>query len=187
MAGKEFRTVLPQIRRLFSAGTNSGLSDGVLLHRYCSADDGTAFETLLGRHGAMVWSVCRSIVRDEPTAEDAFQAVFLILVRKARSIRVDDSLGAWLHAVAVRTARRARADAAKHRSREGAHSKSILSRVRNRVRIRGSRLFTKRSQSSRRGIGKRLSCVDSKAKPKSRPPARWLRRSNRPQEIGDRD
>lgn len=120
MTGRDFRVILPHFQKLFARGADGGASDGVLLHRYCSADDATAFESLLARHGGMVWSVCRGILRDEPTAEDAFQAVFLILVRKAGAIRCNDSIGGWLYTVAVRTARRARADLANRRLREGA-------------------------------------------------------------------
>ena len=68
-----------------------------------------AFATLVARHGPMVLGVCRRMVRDEHLAADAYQAVFLILARKARAVRVGDSLGRWLYGVSVRVARRARA------------------------------------------------------------------------------
>lgn len=107
--------ILPQIHRLFVGGVTAGLSDGVLLRRYCESRDEHAFATLVARHGAMVLSVCRGVLWDESQVEDAFQAVFLVLVRRARSIRVDDSLGGWLHAVAYRVAQRANAQVAKRR------------------------------------------------------------------------
>jgi RNA polymerase sigma factor (sigma-70 family) len=72
-----------------------------------------AFEALLARHGPTVLGACRRILRDEHEAEDAFQAVFLILARKARSVRVDDSLGRWLHGVTRRVAVRARGSTAR--------------------------------------------------------------------------
>ena len=101
------------LRALFDGGATAGLSDRQLLARF--ADGGGegpaaegAFEALMARHGPMVWGLCRRILRDPHAAEDAFQATFLILVRKAGSIRVDDSLGRWLHGVGVRVATRAR-------------------------------------------------------------------------------
>ena len=119
MPQRQFRAIAPQIHRLFARGATTGLADGVLLRRYCAGGDESAFETLVARHGPMVLGVCRSILRDDSTAEDAFQAVFLILVRKAGAIRVDDSLGGWLHAVAYKVARRAKTNLAKRRIREG--------------------------------------------------------------------
>ena len=108
-----------QIRALFAGGTATGLSDGELLERYAarraeSAEAATAaemaFEALVDRHGAMVWGVCRRVLGDAHAAEDAFQATFLILVRKAGSVRVDGSLGRWLYGVARRVALRARSE-----------------------------------------------------------------------------
>jgi RNA polymerase sigma factor (sigma-70 family) len=98
---------------LFGPGALGRLTDKELLARFVSHDNGdaseAAFATLLARHGPMVLGVCRRMVRDEHLAADAYQAVFLILARKARSVRVDDSLGRWLYGVSVRVARRARA------------------------------------------------------------------------------
>src|SRR5262249_28186951 len=71
----------------------------------------TSFEALLDRHGPMVWGVCRRLLGDAHEAEDAFQATFLVLVRKAGSVRVDRSLGRWLYGVAHRVALRARSAA----------------------------------------------------------------------------
>ncbi len=102
------------LRALFDGGATAGLSDGQLLARFSGRGVGdgaaeAAFEALIARHGPMVWGLCRRILGDPDRAEDAFQATFLILVRKADSIRVDDSLGRWLHGVGVRVATRARA------------------------------------------------------------------------------
>jgi RNA polymerase sigma factor (sigma-70 family) len=111
---------LPHLRALFAAGTATGLTDDELLERYRarraeSAEAATAaeaaFAALVDRHGPMVWGVCRRVLGDAHEAEDAFQATFLILVRKARSVRVDRSLGRWLYGVAHRVALRARSQA----------------------------------------------------------------------------
>ncbi len=104
-----------ELRALFDGGATAGLADGELLARFAAgpADAGSeaAFAALVARHGPMVWGTCRRILRDPHAAEDAFQATFLLLVRKAGSIRVDDSLGRWLHGAGVRVALRARASA----------------------------------------------------------------------------
>ena len=98
------------------------MTDGELLERFLGGrDEGSevAFAALVARHGPMVLGVCRRALSDPGDAEDAFQATFLILVRKARSVRVDDSLGRWLYGVTRRVAGRARAVAARRRTREG--------------------------------------------------------------------
>jgi RNA polymerase sigma factor (sigma-70 family) len=103
---------------LWTSGTMTGLSDAQLLSRFAQARDATgelAFGELVRRHGPMVWGVCRQILRHAHDAEDAFQATFLVLVRKARSIRAGETLAPWLYSVACRTARRARAIASRHR------------------------------------------------------------------------
>lgn len=106
------------LRDLFSSGTANGLADADLLARFRSSADDVAFETLVARHGPMVWRVCRDLLIDDHAAEDAFQATFLVLVRKAGSVRVDDSLGRWLYAVAWRVAKRSRADRLRRQKRE---------------------------------------------------------------------
>jgi hypothetical protein len=88
--------------RLFGAGSAVGLTDGELLERFAHRRDEAAeaaFETLLARHGALVLTVCRQVLSDAHAAEDAFQATFLVLVRRAASLRVREpgSLGPWLH------------------------------------------------------------------------------------------
>jgi RND family efflux transporter MFP subunit len=102
-------------------GTSGELTDGQLLERFSTlegADAERAFASLVERHGPMVMRVCRSVLAGLPDAEDAFQATFLVLARKARSLWVHDSLGPWLHQVALRTASGARAAAARRRRHE---------------------------------------------------------------------
>ena len=99
-----------QVVRVFHDGTLTGMSDREVLERFVNDRDESAFEVLLNRHGPMVLNICRQLLREPHDAEDAFQAAFLILVRKAGSIRVEGSLGPWLYSVASRTAARARAN-----------------------------------------------------------------------------
>jgi RNA polymerase sigma factor (sigma-70 family) len=109
------------VRVLFNDGTIGSLTDGQLLERFTARGSETAeiaFATLVERHGPMVLRVCRSVLRDPHEAHDAFQATFLVLVRRAGSLWVRDSLGPWLHQVAYRTAMCARAAATRRRRHE---------------------------------------------------------------------
>src|SRR3954453_4437774 len=106
------------VRMLWGAGTAGDLTDRQLLERFTARAGEAAelaFAALVERHGPMVLRVCRSVLRDEHEAHDAFQATFLVLVNKARSLWVCDSLAPWLHAVAYRVALCARASAARRR------------------------------------------------------------------------
>jgi RNA polymerase sigma factor (sigma-70 family) len=112
-------SVVRQLDVLWTSGTLTGMSDAQLVGRFAEARDSTAelaFRELINRHGSMVMGVCRQILRHPHDADDAFQATFLVLVRKAGSIRVRESLAPWLYGVAFRTAQRARAIAARYRS-----------------------------------------------------------------------
>ncbi len=120
MAPGRDRAILPEIQRAFQTGTVAALSDGDLLERFVARSDELAFEALVARHGPMVLRVCRHLLRDDSKVEDAFQATFLVLVRKAGSIALRDSLGPWLYAVATRVASRAQANEAKRHRREQA-------------------------------------------------------------------
>ncbi|WP_422927276.1 sigma-70 family RNA polymerase sigma factor [Singulisphaera sp. PoT] len=110
--------VLGRIRQVFAAGTATGLSEAQLLERFVEGGDELAFEALVERHESMVWGVCRRLLHDPNDAEDAFQATFLVMVRKAGLLRDGNRLGPWLYGVAFRTASRARVNAAKRRDRE---------------------------------------------------------------------
>jgi RNA polymerase sigma factor (sigma-70 family) len=103
------------VRDLFSDGTFVGLGDGLLLARYADTRDEAAFEALVARHGPMVLATCRAVLRHEHDVDDAFQATFLVLARKARTIRAGDALGGWLHRVAYRAAVQASADSRRRR------------------------------------------------------------------------
>jgi RNA polymerase sigma factor (sigma-70 family) len=96
----------------------AGLTDGQLLGLFVSRHDDDAFEALLRRHGPMVLGVCRRILADPHEAEDAFQATFLVLVRKAASIAKQQSVGSWLYGVAYRIAVKAKARARRRRAEE---------------------------------------------------------------------
>jgi RNA polymerase sigma factor (sigma-70 family) len=109
------------LQTLFQAGSLVGVSDGQLLEWFALRDgemSETAFAALVDRHGPMVWRTCRAVLRDEHGAADAFQATFLVLVRKAGSLWVDESIAPWLHRVAVRAANQARRDAKRRNEAE---------------------------------------------------------------------
>src|SRR5262249_28887070 len=93
-------------------------SDGGLLTAFLAAGDTDAFAELVARFGPMVFAVCRRVTGHQQDAEDAFQATFVILARKAASIVPREAVGNWLYGVAVRTAREARVMAAKRLARE---------------------------------------------------------------------
>src|SRR5262245_50205350 len=109
--------VLRYVRTLTST-EGSDQSDGELLEQFVQRRDESAFAALLDRHGPLVLSVCHQVLRDEQEAEDAFQAVFLVLSQKAGSIRRGESLAAWLHRVALNVSRTARTGTARRRAHE---------------------------------------------------------------------
>ncbi len=110
--------LVQHIRHAVLVRDGAGPSDGQLLDRYVSSRDEAAFEALLRRHGPMVLAVCRRILGDQDEAHDAFQATFLVLVKKAASVVPREMVGNFLHGVARQTAVRARSAAAKRRLRE---------------------------------------------------------------------
>jgi RNA polymerase sigma factor (sigma-70 family) len=100
------------------------MTEKQLLERFIAENDQAAFRTLVELHGPMVLGVCRSVLNESHDAEDAFQNTFLALVQNASTIRNRDSLGPWLHRVALRIARRARVRAGDRRARERRGSRS---------------------------------------------------------------
>jgi RNA polymerase sigma factor (sigma-70 family) len=121
MAIGHTRAVRFSHQALLDAKTLPEVSDGQLLARFVADRDELAeiaFAALVRRHGPMVLRVCEQVVGDRHTAEDAFQATFLILARRAGSIHQPELLGQWLHGVALRTAREARMQAHRRRERE---------------------------------------------------------------------
>jgi RNA polymerase sigma factor (sigma-70 family) len=118
MAATQFSKVVRQLRGVLARLDTVGLTDADLWERYVQERDEAAFETLVRRHGPMVMGVCRRILRNEQDAEDAFQATFLVLVRRAASLRSPSTIANWLHGVAYRTALEARSAAARRRARE---------------------------------------------------------------------
>jgi RNA polymerase sigma factor (sigma-70 family) len=108
MAGAQLDTFLRRLRRVLRPPVSEEASDAQLLQRFVQQRDEQAFELLVWRHGLMVLNVCRRVLRHEQDAEDAFQATFLALARKADAIGKRESLGSWLYKVAYRIALRAR-------------------------------------------------------------------------------
>ena len=113
MVSAPLPTVLRHLRRLVRPDAAGGPTDAQLLERFVGAGDEAAFELLVWRHGPMVLSVCRRLLRQAEDAEDAFQATFLVLVRKAASVRRGEAVGGFLYRVAYRVALAARARAAR--------------------------------------------------------------------------
>src|SRR5438105_100856 len=117
MATSPMGEVLQHLRRtLLRDGAK--LTDGQLLEGFLSRREEPALAALVRRHGPMVWGVCRRVLANHHDAEDAFQATFLVLVRKAASIVPREMVANWLYGVAHQTAIKARATAAKRRTRE---------------------------------------------------------------------
>jgi RNA polymerase sigma factor (sigma-70 family) len=117
MDGSQLGGFIRYLRRITDAGAE-GTSDGQLLERFVRQRDEAAFTALLERHGPMVLGVCRRVLGDPHDAEDAFQATFLVLAHKARSIGRPQALGSWLYCIAQRTALRAKFARSRRHARE---------------------------------------------------------------------
>jgi RNA polymerase sigma factor (sigma-70 family) len=118
MATRPMSEVLQHLHRAVLLRDGAGLTDGQLLEDYLRRGNDAALAALVRRHGPMVWGVCRRVLANYHDAEDAFQATFLVLARKAAAIASRELLANWLYGVASQTAQNARAAAAKRRARE---------------------------------------------------------------------
>jgi len=112
------RPILHLLHRVVEDQRLKALPDEELLRRFSTKRDEAAFSAILRRHGSMVLDICRNMLRNEADAEDAFQATFLVLARKAGAIRQKSSLGSWLHGVAYRLALKAQAALARRQKHE---------------------------------------------------------------------
>src|SRR5271170_819954 len=113
MATNRMSKVIHQLRSAAMRWEAVDLTDGQLLDAFVKRREQAALEVLVRRHGPMIWSVCRRILLNHHDAEDAFQATFLVLVRKAASILPRELVANWLYGVADQTARKARATTGK--------------------------------------------------------------------------
>src|SRR5262249_27883019 len=118
MATSHTSKLIQHLRRAVLLRDGAGMTDGQLLGCFLSQQDDTAFAALVRRHGPMVWGVCRRVLRNYHDAEDAFQATFLVLVRKAAAVDPREMVANWLYGVARQTALKARSVAARRKERE---------------------------------------------------------------------
>jgi RNA polymerase sigma factor (sigma-70 family) len=118
MSTSHLSRLVRDLRVAALAGVERGNPDGHLLESFVSRRDAAALGVLVRRHAPMVWGVCRRLLGHEQDAEDAFQATFLVLVRKAASVVPRERVGNWLYGVAYRTALKARTTRARRRGRE---------------------------------------------------------------------
>src|SRR5689334_11109330 len=118
MTTGQTHAVLRHLRKLVASPGLDTLSDGQLLERFITSQEEVAFAALVRRHGPLVLGVCRRLLRSRADAEDAFQATFIILFRRARALDRRGSLAGWLYTVAYHVALRTRAVAARRRLQE---------------------------------------------------------------------
>jgi RNA polymerase sigma factor (sigma-70 family) len=118
MPNARLGAVLRHIRRVALPPDTQGLTDVQLLDRFSRGREEAAFAVLMQRHSGLVWGVCRHVLRQEQDAEDAFQATFLVLARKAGTIRKREALASWLHGTALRIAMTARREQGRRRAHE---------------------------------------------------------------------
>jgi hypothetical protein len=150
------------------------LTDGQLLGRYVTSHDAATFEILVRRHGPMVLGVCRRLLPSLHDAEDAFQATFLVLVRKASTITPREAVGSWLYGVAYRAAQKVRVAAARRRSKEAQVAQlpepSLLRRGSGTTCCRS---WTTNSLCCHRSFASRSSCATWRARPAEKQHANW--------------
>src|SRR6516162_6165683 len=118
MPSQPWNAVVRQIRRLVGPAESDEVTDRRLLEAFAARQDQAAFTQLVERHGPMVMNVCRRSLGSHQDAEDAFQAAFCVLARKAGSIQWQESIGSWLYSVAYRVACKAKVRAARRRAQE---------------------------------------------------------------------
>src|SRR5262245_25760274 len=117
MVREQLGSILRDLNRLAETRGDDA-TDGQLLERFDGQHDEAAFAALLRRHGPMVLGVCRRVLQDAHDAEDAFQATFLVLVRRAHALRKQGSVGGWLYKVAYHVALRTQVRAARRQAQE---------------------------------------------------------------------
>jgi RNA polymerase sigma factor (sigma-70 family) len=118
MANRPLSGVIDQLRKTAQRADQSPPTDGQLLRRYIQTREDAAFEALVRLHGPMVLGACRRLLDHVQDAEDAFQATFLVLARKAASVAPPEAVGSWLYGVAYNTALKARAASVRRRAKE---------------------------------------------------------------------
>src|SRR5438876_2149414 len=118
MARQSLNGVMQHLRKMAAVQTYRGLSDREVLERFTLEHDEAAFTVLVERHGPMVLGVCRRALPNYHDGEDACQATFLVLARKASSVRKKSALSSWLHGVAYRVAAKLKRDHARRKARE---------------------------------------------------------------------
>jgi hypothetical protein len=176
--------LLKQIDALFRTGTAAGLTDGELLERFVQRREETAeaaFAAVVDRHGAMVLRICRQVLRNQHDAEEAAQATFLVLARRAGSIRRRDSVASWLHGVALRVAAKAPPHDGEATNAEGERSwRPVMwwKRMRVRSKTASTGFCSIRSWADcRNPLGRPSSSATWKARRRNKPPrsfdARW--------------
>jgi RNA polymerase sigma factor (sigma-70 family) len=140
MATKTIDSFLRQLCAPLVCRAQAGLADGVLLERFNASRDEASFEVLVRRHGPMVFGVCQRVLRNRTDSEDAFQATFLVFVRKAATIRPPGMVGSWLYGVAHNIAIRAKALNQRRRAKDGELARLAKSGecVESELELRGS-------------------------------------------------
>jgi RNA polymerase sigma factor (sigma-70 family) len=118
MTTRQAGTILRHIRNLVDAETTRKLTDAQLLQRFAVGHEETAFAALMQRLGGLVWGVCQHLLHQEQDAEDAFQATFLVLARRAGSIRKSEAVSSFLYGVAYRIAMKAKQNARRRQAHE---------------------------------------------------------------------
>jgi RNA polymerase sigma factor (sigma-70 family) len=128
MNGGHLRAFIQRLQQ-FAGGPTRGLADAELLERWLTQRDQAVFEVLVWRHGTLVLNVCQRVLRREQDVEDAFQATFLVLLRKASAIGKRESVGSWLHKVAYRIALEAAARNSRQAQQAGLHAEAVAPAV----------------------------------------------------------